>query len=230
MRFVSWGKGREFLTERNTTHMVRMLHGADLDLRSWITFCLPESISHGNGPIVSIEEGIPELIDQLDTYDNNLICYTVMALSEMEKAGYQNEIMRYDTVEKLKKLRSSGDRHISSYADDLYLRLTSWKDSSSRVGNVLAKPRTDMQVIKQVEKKNVKEEALERHPGEEKYVRPKLRDPKKKKSRKGALTSNGRRTPENDEETIVEIPSSSTKPLKERLKKENEEEEFEISA
>lgn len=230
IRFVSWGKGKEFLTERNTTHMVRMLHGADLDLRNWITFCLPESISNGNGPIVSIEEGIPELIDQLDTFDDNLICYTLMALSEMEKAGYQNEIIRFDTVEKLKKLRSSEDKYVCSYSDNLYLRLTSWKDSSSRVGDVFAKPRTDMQVIKQVQKKNVKEESLEKHPGEEKYVRPKLRDPKKKKSRKGALTSNGRRTPEKDEETIVEIPSSSTKPLKERLKEENEEEEFEISA
>jgi hypothetical protein len=229
LKFVAWGKGEKFLTERNTTHMVRMLHGADLDLRNWITYCLPESISSGNAPIVSIEDGIPELVDQLDTMDDNLICCTVMALIEMEKAGYQQEIIRHQSVEKLKKLKSSSDRYVSSYSDQLYKNLTGWTDSSSRVGNVLAKPRTDVQVIKQVAIRNTKEETLERHPGEEKYVRPKLRDPKKRKTRKGALSSNGRKTPEGDEETILEIPSKSTKTLKERMGKDKEE-EFEISA
>ncbi len=226
IRFVAWGKGKQFLTERNTTHIVRMLHGSDIDLRKWITYCLPGSISNGNGPIVSIESGLPELVDQLDTYDDDLIGYTLLALKEMERAGYQQDIIRLGTVEKLKKHRSSGNDYVSSYSSELYQRLTGWQDSSSRVGNVLAKPRTDMEVIKQVVKKNVKEEVLEKHSGEEKYVRPKARDLSKKKRKKGALSSNGKNTFKSDDDTIVEIPSTSTKPLKERIMEE--EDDFEI--
>ncbi len=230
VKLVAWEKGREFLSERNTTQMVRMLHGADHDLRCWITYCLPEAISYGHGPLISIEGGIPAMVDHLDSDDPSLVSYSILALDGMMKAGYHDDLVRCGLSEKLLRWKGDSDPYVRTYAENLYLDLTTWKDRSSRIGNVIKKRDKDVTVIRREKMVNKKEEKLEDHSGDKSYVRPKARAFSKKK--KNVLTSHGRISSEDDEEEVVELPSRSTRSLQERLKKSPDDEEnddFEIT-
>ena len=230
VKLVAWGKGSKFLSERNTTQMVRMLHGADHDLRCWISYCLPEAISLGHGPVVSIEDGISAMVDHLDSDDPSLASYSILTLDGMMKAGYHDDLIRYGLSGKLLRWKNDNDPYVRTYAEALYQELTTWRDRTSRIGDVIKKKDKDITVIRKDKKTNKKEEKLEDHSGDNSYVRPKARTFSKK--RNNVLTSHGKRSSHDDDGEMIELPSRSTRSLRERLKNSSDDEEnddFEIT-
>jgi hypothetical protein len=209
-----------------------MMPQAENDLKCWITYCLPGAISGGAAPVVSIEGGLGYLREQLDSFDQYIVCYSIVSIEEMLKAGYQEEIVKEGIPGKLLLLMEHEDSSVREYSRSLHEKIVSWEDHISRNGDVMVKPDKDLTIIKQEKKFVPKEEKMEARSGEDSYVRPKARDLKKKR-KKGVLTSSGTNADlDKDRDETVELPSESTRPLEERLrgeKRDEKEEEFEIT-
>ncbi len=236
VNFISIEKAGPFLNKKTTASMAKMLPEADLDLKNWITYCLPAAISRGNGQVLIDEGTLPYLIDQLDSFDQYLVCITIIALDEMERAGFQWNMWRYNIAYKLRTLMQSEEPSIKCYAEDLNLKLEVWNNRSKSQGDVIKDERKGITVIRKEKKVNKKEEELKHQSGDNAYVRPKAKTiPKKGMKKKTTISSTGRSSL-TEEETIVELPSTSTKPLYDRMEgipkpkgKDDEEEDFEIT-
>jgi hypothetical protein len=235
VNFITIEKAGPFLNEETTRNMVRMLPDADLDLKNWITYCLPAAISRGNGQVLIDEGTLPFLIEQLDSFDQYLVCISIIALDEMERAGFQWNMWRYNIAYKLRTLMQSEEPSIRCYAEDLNLKLEVWNNRTKSEGDVIKEEEKDFTVIRKEKKVNKKEEEMKHQSGNSAYVRPKAKTiPKKGAKKKTTISSTGRSSL-TEEETLVELPSTSTKPLYDRLegikkpKVDDEEEDFEIT-
>lgn len=238
VKFVGIDKGGEFLDEETTGFLVKMLSDADIELKNWITYCLPTAISKGYGQVIIDEGGLPILMEQLDSFDQYLVCVTLVALSEMERAGFQWNLWRHEIAFKLRSLIVNEDPNIRCYAQELNLNMNKWNNMTKSEGDVIKEEEKGFTVIKKEKKVNKKEEDLKNQTGDNAYVRPRSKEiPKKKGRKKVTISSTGRSSGGEDEE-MVELPSTSTKPLLERLKEkgkrssgeeEDEDEDFEIT-
>ena len=234
VNFISIEKGDPFLNKQTTASMARMLPGADIELKNWITYCLPSAIMKGFGSVIIEENSLPILVDQLDSFDQYLVCITIIALDEMERAGFQWEMWRYDIGSKLRLLVQNEDPSVRGYAEALNMKMNSWNNKSKSQGDVIRDERKEFTVIKKEKKVNTKEEELKHQSGDNAYVRPKAKTLSKKGKKKKVTISSTGRSSSTHEEEVVELPSISTKPLIERLKDkqksdDDEEDDFEIT-
>ncbi len=211
VKFIDLQAGSVLLTERNTTHMVRMLSGSDHELRAWITYSLKDAIAIGHGWVISLEGGLEELIHQLMSTDPYLVGCTLNALDEMERVGFQQGMLKMGLMDRLRSLRSSEDPIVRSNADDLHLKLSVWIDSSCRLGDAME---SDEVISIRGEDDGIDTIEEELGPVDGRNIGPRAKD-RKKKGRRTIMTDTGSPlVPDNN--TITDILLISTEPLIDR--------------